>query len=171
MHRDIKLKNLMLISYDPPRAMIIDFGCATRELHSTDDTQGTIALLAPEVLALKHGTTNSPYDRSIDIWSMGLVAFQLLLKQKRSWTDAGIKKDAYSRMRQHKSTQTDEVLVAFVFRLVEWRSDRRLTAQEALHHPIWARYSIDDENITGSKRPAVEPAPDDKVVRSAKFSK
>ena len=78
MHRDLKPQNLGLKSVNPPGALIFDFGHATFEKSSTDHTKGTIWYLAPEVLALKCGTSHVAYDSAVDVWAMGLSLYQLI---------------------------------------------------------------------------------------------
>lgn len=77
-HRDIKPANLTVESYDPPRAMIVDFGCATYETRILYDRPGTISYLAPEQRQYQyHGC-------SVDYWACGLVGVQLLGGQEPS---------------------------------------------------------------------------------------
>jgi serine/threonine protein kinase len=79
MHRDIRPENV-LVSSSPLQAVIIDFGCATFDKPSKDRMKGTIRYLAPEVIALKHGTASndSTYNMAVDVWSLGLTAHELL---------------------------------------------------------------------------------------------
>ncbi|PMD17845.1 kinase-like protein [Hyaloscypha hepaticicola] len=79
MHRDIRPENV-LVSSSPLQAVIIDLDYATFDKTSKDYMKGTIRYLAPEVIALKHGTasTNSTYNMSVDVWSLGLTAHELL---------------------------------------------------------------------------------------------
>jgi serine/threonine protein kinase len=79
MHRDIRPENV-LVSSSPLQAVIIDFGCATFDKTSKDHMKGTIRYLAPEVIALKHGaaSNDSKYNMSVDVWSLGLTAHELL---------------------------------------------------------------------------------------------
>lgn len=79
MHRDIRPGNV-LVSSSPLQAVIIDFGCATFDKTSKDHMKGTIRYLAPEVIALKHGiaSNDSTYNMSVDVWSLGLTAHELL---------------------------------------------------------------------------------------------
>lgn len=53
MHRDLTLKNLAVVTLNPPRGGIIDFDTATREAESRDHMRGTTMSLAPEIIALK----------------------------------------------------------------------------------------------------------------------
>ena len=86
MHRDIKPANLMVVSYRPPRGMITDFGHATFEKTSKDHHKGTLCYLAPEVWNLKRGVESAPaYDELVDIFALGVTAYQLLCFQTWWW--------------------------------------------------------------------------------------
>ncbi|KAH8807604.1 kinase-like domain-containing protein [Xylogone sp. PMI_703] len=87
MHRDIKPGNLVIVSRTPPRAMIIDFGSATWSKTSEDHGVGTIPYLAPEVIGLKRHTVWKPYSNKVDIWGMGLAAYQLLFRKEWLWKE------------------------------------------------------------------------------------
>lgn len=76
MHRDIKPANLMIVSYNPVHAIIIDYGTATFDPTFKDHTSGTIPYLAPEVLNLKRNEGDGePYNDRVDIWGLGLSGF------------------------------------------------------------------------------------------------
>lgn len=70
IHRDIKPENIM---YDKPNGTVkfIDFGLACQMKGGEKDIAGTPYYLAPEVLT-------GYYDYECDIWSLGVVLFQLL---------------------------------------------------------------------------------------------
>ena len=86
VHRDIKPDNVIIISFFPPISQIIDFGHATNQLeHMRDHMKGTVKYLAPEVIALKQGTSKARYSKAIDIWALGVSAWELLFRQKIKW--------------------------------------------------------------------------------------
>lgn len=81
MHRDIKTKNILL--HDNKDIKIADFGIAVKSYNMVTDIHSTICgsplSMAPEVL---YGYMNrsSPikYDDTVDIWSIGIILYQLV---------------------------------------------------------------------------------------------
>lgn len=82
VHRDLKLDNLMVSGHDTGnlndiRVKLIDFGMAK---HTNKEGKkvvlstfcGTLNFMAPEVL------DGDFYDESCDVWSLGVMAFQIL---------------------------------------------------------------------------------------------
>jgi len=76
IHRDIKPDNIVLVnSSDTSDAKIVDFGLAQilgpNELAS--DPVGTLCYAAPEIIV------GNKYDKSVDLWSLGVMTFYLLV--------------------------------------------------------------------------------------------
>ncbi|KAF2812792.1 kinase-like protein [Mytilinidion resinicola] len=74
LHRDLKLTNIGLI-VNPLRSVLLDVGTSRHiqaggSLRPEPGTVGTIGYLAPELEL-------DDYDHSIDIWSMGIILFEL----------------------------------------------------------------------------------------------
>jgi serine/threonine protein kinase len=75
-HRDLKLDNLMLESRESSAEVIVsDFGLGELLPQSRllEEQTGTLEYMAPEVLDDSVG-----YDSACDVWSIGVVAFELL---------------------------------------------------------------------------------------------
>lgn len=83
VHRDVKPENLMVSDVDDPnkcRLVMIDFGYAAIGSSSNDRLEGLAGspeYAAPEVLSWLEGD-GKPYDRSCDMWSVGVTAYVLL---------------------------------------------------------------------------------------------
>ncbi len=89
MHRDIKPLNLGVLSFNPPRGVILDLDAATTEETSEDHMQGTVSYLAPEIIELKMASTSrsNKYGRSIDVWGLGMSALFALTRQTVNWNN------------------------------------------------------------------------------------
>ena len=72
MHRDVHGKNILVMSLDPPQAVLCDYGKARHRLKERDTRLGPIPTLAPEV----DGVTD--YNNKIDIWGIGYVCCWIL---------------------------------------------------------------------------------------------
>lgn len=80
-HRDIKPDNILIAQDEPVIVKVSDFGLAKIAKSGThlQTFCGTLAYLAPEVLARKHDNTKSiVYSDKVDIWSIGCMLYVLL---------------------------------------------------------------------------------------------
>ena len=75
IHRDIKLANVMMSESN--MAKIMDFGLAKlmegSEITTTAKIMGTVAYMSPEQ------AQGAPVDRRTDIWSLGIVLYEMLI--------------------------------------------------------------------------------------------
>ena len=74
MHRDIRPKNMLILSIKPARAALCDYGKATDEETSTITTLGPIPTLAPEVWTVP---AKGPYTAKIDMWAYGYAIAEI----------------------------------------------------------------------------------------------
>jgi serine/threonine protein kinase len=127
----------MVATYQPLRVVIIDYGHATSEARSTDHYKGSIPYLAPEVLALKHQKTSAPYERSCDIWSLGLSAYQLFLGKRCDW-GPGVNNTSHRSIIQRLEEQKTQIPVCEVLKkMLAWEPRDRLSISEVIADPIW----------------------------------
>ncbi len=77
VHCDIKPGNILITDDETPK--IVDFGiakvCCEVKLINTDGTSGTMAYMSPEQ------ASNLKFDDRTDIWSLGVVFYEMLTKQ------------------------------------------------------------------------------------------
>ncbi|KIW65071.1 hypothetical protein PV04_07356 [Phialophora macrospora] len=142
MHRDLKPTNMMLVSYQPVHAIIIDYGSATFDTTSIDHYCGTIAYLAPEVLRLKYeknrNLRHDAYDCRVDVWSMGLSAYQLFFQEPCRW-EKGVSSIAHKEIIRKLRSRPGSVADTLE-KMLSWQSIHRPNADEVLRFKgIWSK--------------------------------
>eukprot|EP00419_Tripos_fusus_P076755 CAMPEP_0172887668 /NCGR_PEP_ID=MMETSP1075-20121228/134509_1 /TAXON_ID=2916 /ORGANISM="Ceratium fusus, Strain PA161109" /LENGTH=544 /DNA_ID=CAMNT_0013741403 /DNA_START=23 /DNA_END=1657 /DNA_ORIENTATION=- len=133
VHRDVKLENFLYQSKTYTHLKLIDFGFS--RFASNKKMQlgcGTLAYTAPEVLG-------EFYDLKCDLWSVGVVAFILLMGYMPfTGSDeeirAGIKSGQY-KIDQPRWAKLAENSKGFLQSLLVIDPDQRLSAEQALKHP------------------------------------
>jgi serine/threonine protein kinase len=136
VHRDIKPENILFESNDQDSSIrLIDFGLS--RTHSQDDAPmsspvGTCYYMSPELL-------KGEYNRSTDIWSIGVIAYILLCGYPPF--NGNDDRDIVRAIQRGHYTFVDgwdgvsiEAL-DFIKCLLKRDPRRRLTAEEALAHP------------------------------------
>ncbi|EDO35611.1 predicted protein [Nematostella vectensis] len=138
-HRDLKPENLLY--YHPgndSKIMITDFGLSNLRKHPDDRTMettcGTPGYMAPEVLLSK------PYTNSVDIWSIGVITFNVLSGQMpfaddhRSRLYKKILRGKFSFSGEPWDDVTD-MAKDFINKLIVYEPEMRLTAEQGIKHP------------------------------------
>jgi len=86
MHLDLKLENILLMGFQPASVKLSDFGSAAMA-PLADGFRGTMNSAAPEVMLwaftprqrkLYNLPTPEPYGKEADLWSLGVITFELL---------------------------------------------------------------------------------------------
>ena len=145
VHRDIKPENIM-ITNNEDGAMLVDFGCA---IHN-DSTSicnlkpalvGTVDYLCPtRATCLLDGTNRpKPYGHAADIWSLGVVVFEMLTGHPPFETPT--LKDTWSRIAQVNYVWPDKLSVSehakdIVDKMLQCTETDRISCHDALMHPF-----------------------------------
>jgi serine/threonine protein kinase len=144
MHRDIKSANILLEQSSPPLIRLVDFGSATKNPYSYNHMAGTIRYLAPEVIALKLKKSSDSYDKAVDIWSLGLVAYELLCRELVLFDRITL--EVLDRLRaQVTSTASVPTHIGqLINRMLQWSAVHRLSAAELLQSLETIQKRVDD---------------------------
>ena len=134
IHRDIKPENVLISEEGVVK--LTDFGLSALVPHSQtlEAPLGTVGYAAPEVLM------SLPYDKSVDLWSLGAVAYVMLAGQMpfKGRTDkevaSNVLKAQFSFANNKLWTEVSESGKDFISRLMVRIPSKRMTAQEALSH-------------------------------------
>lgn len=152
LHRDIKVANLFL---DGNRLIIGDFGFAKSGTEVTTTVLGTPVTMAPEILNSDENET--PYDSKTDLWSIGVVFYQMLFGElpfPGDTTDE-IKKNIRERAGQKLrfpipiSPATENLLR----RLLEPNPTSRIGWNEFFNHQIFKQVPANIEESAISNSP------------------
>ena len=163
IHRDIKPINLLINRSGMLK--IGDFGCARichRPFASFDAFDGILWYYAPETLLHEY-----PYDLAIDIWSCGCVIAEMAKREPLFKGDSQIDQinqiisllgmptnDSWPEFFNYISKDfpfpnncknrldeifqgMDPLLIDLISKLLEMNPRKRLTAEEAVHHPFF----------------------------------
>nr|CCA26295.1 protein kinase putative [Albugo laibachii Nc14] len=145
IHRDLKLGNLFLT--EDMQLKIGDFGLAAR-LDDVEDRKrtmcGTPNYIAPEILTGQRGDGHS---FEVDIWSMGVVIYTLLIgKPPFETSDV---KDTYRRIRSNQYTFPSDVPISceaksLVTSILQTDPQSRPPLEEIMAHPFFQHDLIPD---------------------------
>lgn len=136
LHRDIKPSNVLLAWSGRP--MLLDFNLATEQDDPGQRLGGTLAYMAPELLAALRdgdGARARAFDPRLDIYSLGVLLFELLTGKLPHKPEAAeqLPPDAYSPWYQAKQqppgpwdkAAVDPGLAAIVHRCLQPDPDQR----------------------------------------------
>lgn len=164
-HRDLKPENLLLLGgKDPDHVKIADFGLSK----NVDDGAilqtacGTPDYVAPEVLS------GEPYDLSVDIWSIGVITYVILVGFPPFWGEdqkalfEAVLNARYDFNEPEWNDVSDEAK-NFISSILVLDVDKRPTADELLQHPWIVKKTAVREQKAQSK------AMGDKKLSIAKF--
>ncbi|GCC29466.1 hypothetical protein chiPu_0007908 [Chiloscyllium punctatum] len=142
VHRDLKPENLLYYSLDEnSKIMISDFGLSKMlDMGVMSTACGTPGYVAPEVLDQK------PYDKAVDCWSIGVIAYILLCGYPPFYEETETKLFARISNADYEFDSPfwddiSEQAKSFVRHLLEKDPTKRFTCEQALRHP-WITENI-----------------------------
>ncbi|CAD8152636.1 unnamed protein product [Paramecium octaurelia] len=159
IHRDIKPENIMISQVgEDVKLTLIDFGLSAQLTYLEgsglmSDNCGTFLYMAPELIQKKK------YNRSVDIWAMGIVVYNLLTQGKHPFYQHLDDKESYcekiQQMKWNWQIGMNNNSINFLIRTVAFLPENRLNITQCLEHP-W---------ITGKENSA-EPFTFIEILRS-----
>ena len=135
MHRDVTARNMLIMSLDPPKAVLCDYGKAILAETHIDPGLGPRSTLAPEV----SDDASSQYDHKIDIWAFGWACCYLWFPRHpclRRKAETNFLKDLQPAITSYRLRGALENLFAdLVVSMLSWEPANRPSAEDALDHP------------------------------------
>jgi len=175
IHRDLKPENLLLTSKNKDAEVkLIDFGLA--KIMQDDVARsflGTKGYLAPEMLK------RDAYDKSVDMWALGVIAFVLLCgclpfddDGSRIASESAARKKftlRFPRWSSNLSSSAKDLL----YNLLDVDPKRRFTSEQALAHPWVSGRTVQPNNylqspsLLGQNRPEMRAKERDALMASS----
>ena len=138
IHRDLKPENILMTDLTLQADLkLLDFGLSKIIGNEEKCTEpyGTLSFVAPEVLESK------PYDKSVDLWSIGIITFLLLcgylpFDDKHSEKEIARQtvQDPVPYDKKIMSKYSPEAWI-FVDGLLQKKPEKRYSIKEVLEHP------------------------------------
>jgi len=152
-HRDLKPENLLCSSddrpeYQPFRVVIADFGLSKifDSENPLETSCGTPDYVAPEVI-----TAEGTYDKSVDMWSAGVITYVLLcgfspfLSSTQTGLFEKIIKVEYD-FPEPEWTNISESAKDFIRHLLIKEPEKRFNAKQCLSHP-WLNGQVGTDSL------------------------
>lgn len=140
LHRDIKLENILIADLDEMKIKLSDFGC------SKADSIGTTICGTPKYMALEVMENTTKYDYKADLWSIGLVFWELLFgidnfpfsEKSKEALKNDIKKYNGPNLRFPSYPVYPQVFYEFFKGILNVSPQLRFDIDEFFNHPIFA---------------------------------
>ena len=138
VHRDLKPENILMTDLSSSADIrLLDFGLSKIVGNDEKCTEpyGTLSFVAPEVLQGK------PYDKSVDLWSIGIITFLLLcgyLPFDDKHSEREIARQTIQDPVPYESKIWDKLspeAKTFVDGLLQKKPEKRYSIKEVLEHP------------------------------------
>ena len=154
IHRDLKPENILISKKNKNSfniIKVIDFGTAIIFNKNKNDKSltGSVYYISPEVLS-----KNRNYSEKCDVWSCGIIMYILLtgLPPFNGDSDEEIMKKIINGkfdMKKYPWPIISSQAKDLIKKLLEFDSNKRITAEEALNHPWFKSKQVKSQNNEG----------------------
>ncbi|XP_010835758.1 PREDICTED: phosphorylase b kinase gamma catalytic chain, skeletal muscle/heart isoform [Bison bison bison] len=150
VHRDLKPENILLD--DNMNIKLTDFGfsCQLEPGEKLREVCGTPSYLAPEIIECSMNDDHPGYGKEVDMWSTGVIMYTLLAGSPPFWHRKQmlmlrmIMSGNYQFERPRPDTSSVPPCFSQVSRFLVVSPQRRCSAEEALAHPFFQQYVVEE---------------------------
>ncbi|XP_061257775.1 phosphorylase b kinase gamma catalytic chain, skeletal muscle/heart isoform [Bos javanicus] len=149
VHRDLKPENILLD--DNMNIKLTDFGfsCQLEPGEKLREVCGTPSYLAPEIIECSMNDDHPGYGKEVDMWSTGVIMYTLLAGSPPFWhrKQMLMLRMIMSGNYQFGSPEWDDysdTVKDLVSRFLVVSPQRRCSAEEALAHPFFQQYVVEE---------------------------
>ena len=154
MHRDVTVRNMLIMSEDPPQGVLCDFGKTILGQTYTSKSAGPVTTRAPEI----DGT--HPYSNAVDVWSFGYAFARVLIPDMTTTTrhnNDGRQSERWIRRISHRldaigdKSPLHRHIIDLVKEMLSFEPENRPSIVSALERwteslPVPSALSSDDES-------------------------
>ena len=155
MHRDLKLENIMvdIENFEGNSTLVckvIDFGFSVAIDPSGKESLalGTPSYMAPEIVARRS------YDKSVDIWALGVAVYKMLVGHPPFRSKSGVKLEVYDAILNQQLDLTPlsrfheggHLIKSFISKCLNKDPTKRLTASELLNDD-WIQTMVEKDVV------------------------
>ncbi|KAJ8798729.1 hypothetical protein J1605_016532 [Eschrichtius robustus] len=149
VHRDLKPENILLD--DDMNIKLTDFGfsCQLEPGEKLREVCGTPSYLAPEIIECSMDDDHPGYGKEVDMWSTGVIMYTLLAGSPPFWhrKQMLMLRMIMSGSYQFGSPEWDDysdTVKDLVSRFLVVSPKGRCSAEEALAHPFFQQYTVEE---------------------------
>ena len=138
-HRDVKPENIMFKEKDDINSLkLLDFGLSLDRFESKNylENCGTLVYMAPELFI-----NNIKYTKGVDVWSVGIILYMLLMKGKNPfYNKKDTRQTVIKNIKNNSVSFPDNIQISnmgkdLINKLLKKNPIYRYTIRSALEHP------------------------------------
>ncbi|XP_059809386.1 phosphorylase b kinase gamma catalytic chain, liver/testis isoform-like isoform X1 [Hypanus sabinus] len=157
VHRDVKAENILLDEGFHIRLSDFGFSCFLQPGQRLRELCGTPSYLAPEILKCSMDETHPGYGMEVDMWACGVLMFTIVSGSPPFWHRKQLtmmRNIMEGRYQINSSEWRDRshAIKDLTFRMLTVDPSLRITAEQALSHPFFYSYKLDERPFTSLQK-------------------